>query len=627
MPLKPRRLLSFLCLVPALAAAVPAGAQETPGPRTGPGSAPPPPPPYAAPAPQALPAPDAVPAEAAAATAAGAVREVRILAEQEGPDARPPSAWQPPADSLSGLRLDHQPGEPLGAAWVRRQFDAHAIAGGEAARAIALVQLVNRAFLTAGFINSGLLVAPPDAADPGLLILRLVHGRIVAPAGGEAVAVEWTGGRSAGLDDDYIRDRMPSARRQPVSAVAIERDFRLLAENDALRTINAQLRPGAVPGEASLSLVVLPRDRADFYLTAGNSRSPSVGGERAAIGGLVRNLVAGGDLLSGEAGLTEGVLDASLAYATPVLDPRTTLSVRGSLNRAAVVDRPLAPLDIRSREQSVEASISRRIVEEPLIPLDYGRWSPSRRLSLGLGLGWRRQRSFLLGQPFSFAPGSVDGRAEYVAARLLGDYVLRSVNSVFALSVTGTVGLDGTRSSQPGVLNPGRHFTALLVQLNHARRLSRRGLELRARLTGQMSDGVLYSGERLSFGGESSVRGYRESLLLGDRGVIGSLELAQPFSLSGAGGAGRGFNWGAFSIAAFADAGAAWNAEGPDPDPHWIASVGPALAWQPSDALTLSVAWGIALRDARITGSRDLQDDGLHVRLTFRPLRLLGRGD
>jgi hemolysin activation/secretion protein len=68
---------------------------------------------------------------------------------------------------------------------------------------------------------------------------------------------------------------VPAASNQPLSAIAIERDFRLLAEDPAIRTVNADLRPGARPGEASLLLTVTPQDRFDIYLSAANSRSPS----------------------------------------------------------------------------------------------------------------------------------------------------------------------------------------------------------------------------------------------------------------------------------------------------------------------------------------------------------------
>jgi hemolysin activation/secretion protein len=406
------------------------------------------------------------------------------------------------------------------------------------------------------------------------------------------------------------------------SAAAVERDFRLLTEDPALRTVNAQLRPGAGPGEASLAVTILPRERADFYVSAGNSRSPTVGGERVGIGAYARHFIASGDLLSGEAGLTRGVVDVAAAYSAPIFSPTTSFNLRGSYNDAAVIDTPLLPLDIRTRDISGQASILRQLVRAPLTPAGDGIWSPSQSLTAGIGISHRRQNSFLLDQPFSFAPGSVDGRAEYTALRLLGDYVVRNVDQVFAASVTGSVGLAGTRSNLQGVLNPDRHFLALLVQLNYARRLTATGFELRARLTGQAASSILYSGERLGVGGEQSVRGYRETLLLGDQGVVGSVELAFPFSLSGGEGARRSFDWGAFSIAAFADAAYVANVEGPAPDPDAIAGTGLALTWQPTEAMSLRLTYGHALVEVDPTGTTDIQDQGFHLRFTIHPLRM-----
>ncbi len=616
-----------LCMAALLvAAAAPAAAQQPQPPRdrTGPEATPPATPPFAQPGPPPLIQPPEPPAATPAPPETGGpLRAVRVLDEEAGPDehAVPPRAWRPAADPLSGLALTHRPGEPLNAAWVRRQFDANFARGAGAARAVALVQLINRAFLSAGFVNSGLLVQPQ--ADPGVLTVRLVHGRLTPPpGGGEPIDVAFTDGRALGLDPDFVRERFPSAGNRPLSAAAIERDFRLLTEDPALRTVNAQLRPGAGPGEASLAVTILPRERADFYITAGNSRSPTVGGERVGLGAYARHFIASGDLVSGEAGLTRGVVDVAAAYSTPIFSSTTSLNLRGSYNEAAVIDTPLLPLDIRTRDVSGQISIMRQFIREPLTPAGEGRWSPSQTLTAGVGVSHRRQNSFLLGQPFSFAPGSVDGRAEYTALRLLGDYVVRNVEQVFAASVTGTLGLAGTRSDLPEVISPDTNFFTLLAQFNYARRLNPAGLELRARLTGQLASSVLYSGERLGVGGEQSVRGYRETLLLADQGVVGSVELALPFSLSGEEGARRGFDWGAFSISAFVDAAYVGNVEGAAPEPEAIASVGLSLAWQPAEGMSLRATYGHALEEVDPTGTTDIQDEGFHFRFTFYPLRM-----
>jgi hemolysin activation/secretion protein len=593
---------------------------EPPGPRNGPEAAPRETPPFARPGPPPL-----VETPPASPIAPPDSRETpqtptQIAILESDPardrDAVPPPGWQPANEPMSGLNLDHRPREPLNAPWVRRQFALNAVA--DSGRAIALVQLINRAFLTAGFVNSGLLVEPRE--DANQLTLRLIHGRLTGTP--DSIEVTFTDGQARGLDPDYLRERFPSATRQPLNAAAIERDFRLLTEDPALRTVDAQLRPGAAPGEASLLVSILPRERGDFYLTAGNSRSPTVGGERVAVGGYARHGIASGDLFSAEFGLTEGVIDAAAAYTVPILSPATSLNFRISYNDAAVIDAPLVPLYIRTRDVAGQFGFTHQLIRSPLTPAGEGRWSPSRTLSIGAAISHRRQESFLLGQPFSFAPGSVDGRAEYSALRLLGDLVLRNVDEVFAASVTGTIGLDGTRSNIAAIPTPDRHFLALLVQLNYARRLDDNGLELRARFTGQLASSILYSGERLGIGGEASVRGYRQTLLLADQGAVGSLELAYPFTLSGEAGRRRNFDWGAFSIAAFVDAAYAATLDGSTPDPEAIASGGVALTWQPAEGMSLRLSYGHAIVDAVPTGTRDLQDDGVHLRLTLYPLRL-----
>ena len=611
-----------LSIAVLLASAAAASAQPlSPGQgRTGPGSQPPPLPAYARPE-SSLVQPPAPSSSAAPPASGGFLTEVRVSAE--GPHGRALAAprWTPPGETAD-LRLEHRPDEDLDEAWVRRQFQLNGLPdSGDVGRALALVQLINRAYLSAGFLNSGVVVRPSPA--PGVLELRLVYGGLSPPAEGEAeIAVVFADDRAKGLNARYIRDRMPSTARRPLNAAELERDFRLLAEDPAIRTVNADLRPGRRPGEASLAVIVHPQDRADLYVTAANNRSPSVGGERVAVGGFVRNLLLAGDLLSGEGGLTEGVDDVAASYAIPFLSPRMTLSVRGALNNAAVIDSRLALLDIRARDRSAEGSLTRRLIDRPLLPAAQpGRWTPAQTLKAGILVSWRRSTSYLLGERFSFAPGSVDGRSEYTAVRLFGDYVVRNTSQVFAISVTGTQGVEGTRSDVPGLPVPRQDFRAVLAQVNYARKLSDGGLELRARGYGQWSDSVLYSGERLSAGGETTVRGYRENLILADEGVVASVEVAQPFSLSGRRGASSAFDWAAFTVSGFADG--AWMKNHRDPQPERrIYSVGASLAWTPAEALSARITYAEDLREVDAAGARDLQDRGVQFRVTVRPLRI-----
>lgn len=592
------------------------------GERTGPNRAPQALPTPAAPAPSQL--PEIVPTQPRVAGPSGNVRlaDVRVSVQPDQAHAPAPTDWSPVTDEATGLRLDLKPGERLDGAWLRRQFADNSLIGAPVPldRLVALAQLVNLTFIHHGLINSGVRLEGALPADGGVLDVRLVFGR-TASADGAPVAVVFGPEGRRGLTPAYVRARLPAAAAVPFNAQAVEREFRLLAQNPAIRTINADLKPGQSPGEGVLQVTVEPQQRFDLYGSVANSRSPSIGGERFSVGGSMRNLAIAGDVASAEYGRTAGRVDVSLGYEAPVLNPAITASLRGGRNEAAVVEAALRPLGIESSDWFVDGGLVYKLTDTPLTPASGGRITSARTLSLGLRATHREQKTFLLGQRFSFSPGSVDGRSEYTAVRLTADYIQRGVSQVIALSATATLGLDGTRNDIPGVRGPAPDFKVALVQASYARRLTPGGLELRARLAGQLADGTLYSGERFSAGGENSVRGYRENLLLADNGAFGSLDLAWPFNFGAPTGA-SGFRWGAFTASAFLDTAWVDNGRGPDPAPRSIASVGASLAWTPMEALTARVTYGAALRSAQISGNRDLQDHGVQFRITFKPLAL-----
>ena len=564
---------------------------------------------------------DAAPAPAAPA-AAGQVSfsDIAVAVDGRG-TARFARDWKPRADPVVGAALEGQPGEAMDPAWVKRQFVANGLIGRPAPldRVVALVQQINLAFVQNGYVNSGVRLAGGSPQDGGVLHLTLVLGRLGGSGQGDPVSVLWGRGGAGGLDAAYVRQRMPAAYQAPLNARALELNFRLLAENPAIGTINADLHPGDAPGEAALALTVNPPTRADVYVTYANDRSPSIGAERAAIGGFIRDLAFAGDLFSAEGGVTGGHGDFNGSYGAPLIDPATTLLLRGGYNDAAVVDSALKALDITARDWSAEIGVTRMLVDRPLTP-DGQRWKAARTISVGLRLSHRQSDTNLLGQPFSFSPGSVNGIADYTALRLTADWVERGVSSVSALSFTGSQGLEGTRGDVAGVVAPSPHFDVAVLQFSHAERLTPDGLELRARLSGQIASGPLYSDERISAGGADTVRGYRETLLLADTGVIGSLELAHPLSLSGGRRDARGQDWGAFQVAAFVDGASLRNRGGPQPAPGSIASVGVSLAWTPNPAFIAQVSYAKALIYAPVPGDRDLEDRGFEFSVTTHPV-------
>jgi hemolysin activation/secretion protein len=529
----------------------------------------------------------------------------------------------------SGLALDYRRGEAIDAAFVARQFERNSLVGRpvETAQLIDLVQLINAALLRQGYVNSGLLLDPASpVADGAPLRLRLVYGRLGSADGQvPALAIDWGRGGARGLDQNYVAARLPATARVPVNAADIERDFRLLSEDPSIRAVRADLRPLGAAGEAQLALSIDTVSPYDLYVTVANNRTPSVGGERAALGGSARSLLFGSDLFAFEVGRTSGVSDAVASYAFPIgTDLR--VSVRGGLNNAAVIDPALLALDISARDRFVEGGLVYTLFERPLLPASAaGDWISARALTAGATVLHRQTRTFLFGQPFSFTPGSVRGRAEYTALRGSFEFVDRSPSQALTASLVATLGLDGTRSDVPDLPQPPQNFRVVLGQANYARRLTDGRLELRARVTGQWTDKILYTAERFSIGGSGTVRGYRENLILADRGVVGSVELAQPFTLSGRARPTDGVDLGAFTASVFLDGGWTDNVGPNDPNPRWIAGAGVSLLWTPADALSARITYGQALRDAAIVGRRDLQDRGVQFFVTVRPLQLFRR--
>ncbi|MEM6586567.1 MAG: ShlB/FhaC/HecB family hemolysin secretion/activation protein, partial [Pseudomonadota bacterium] len=463
-------------------------------------------------------------------------------------------------------------------------------------------------------------------ANGGPLALRLIAGSLAgAPSGAGASAsgieLAWGSDGPRGLDENYILDRMSAALDRPLNVIELERQFRLLTDDPAIATLAADLQPGTRPGEARLALTAFPAERFSLFAGFANSRSPAIGGERYSIGGAVRNLISPGDLVSAEGGLTAGEYDWNLGYEAPILSDKLRMRLRGGENRAAVVDGQLQPLNITAADWQVEGALIWRALSEPLTPgSSAGVGRPARSLDLGLGAIHREARTTLLGEPFSFTPGAVDGKARYTALRLTADFITRSVNTVFAASLTATQGLDGSRSDLPGLISPDRDFQAYRAQLSFARRLNQSGLELRLRTSGQWASGILYAGERFAVGGARTVRGYRETLSLADTGLLGSVELAQSFSLSKRADARSRFDPLRFSASVFADGAITGNREGPRALPDELASVGVGLAWQPSPAIDARLVYGEALIDVPIIGERDLQDRGFSFRIQIRPL-------
>ena len=528
--------------------------------------------------------------------------------------------WAPQMDYASSLTVSLNEDEVVGPEWVERLFAYNGMVGEPVslARIVTMVHAINSRLLAEGFVNSGLLVAdqaPLD--DTGVLHLRLVLGQISSPSDDLRENIE-IAAPERGLSKRFITARLSSLSGKPFNAADFEREFRLLAEDEAVSSVNAKLVPTGRAGFAEMQVKVSPAKRGNLYFTAANSGTPATGAERVAGGFSYRNAITAGDRVSGEMGFTQGVTDARLSYALPFLTPNSTLSVRGGINDASVVDATLAPLDIRTEGYSLGAAATLRLAARPLEPRGDGSFRPAMRVNMRLGADYRRTDTFLLDEPFSFSPGSKNGRAQYGVARIGLDFTLRSVDSALAGGITLSRGLGGTRSDVPGAETPDGNFIGILGQLTYAQLLNQSGLELRGRFAGQYHSSVIYAAERMPVGGYFSVRGYRESLFLADNAAVGSVELAYPLSKRASAQSASIFN--GLSVAAFLDA--AWfeNNVGPDLQRKFVAGSGVSLQWEPTPSFSTRLAYAHAFHDVLVSSEKDLQDESVYFGITVTPL-------
>ncbi|MDH3605076.1 MAG: BamA/TamA family outer membrane protein, partial [Candidatus Tectomicrobia bacterium] len=222
-------------------------------------------------------------------------------------------------------------------------------------------------------------------------------------------------------------------------------------------------------------------------------------------------------------------------------------------------------------------------------------------------------KSFLRDIPFSFSTGTENGEAIVTALNLTAEWSDRTPRAILALQSRFSVGIDALDATMHSDrATPDSRFFAWLGQFQWARRITQRNLQLRFRLTFQLSDDPLLPTEQIAVGGRFSVRGYRENQLIRDNALIVSMETLIPLV--------QHHRWANFvHLIPFVDFGRSWNRKVETPDPTNLASIGLGMRWATTARLVvpiraqLDVWWGYKLLDVDTEGG-NLQDKGLHLR-------------
>jgi hemolysin activation/secretion protein len=448
------------------------------------------------------------------------------------------------------------------------------------------------AYVNRGYVNSGAVI-PDQRISDGVVEIRIIEGRLAR------VEVEGT----QHFRKEYFSERLARRGGPPLNVRELEQELQLRLRDPLVASINAQLAPGERPGEAVLHTRVTEAPRYELGATLDNKLSPSLGEAVVTLQAGMRNLLGTGDVLSAELGVAEGIdHDLRLRYRTPFTARDTFAGLYYDRARSEIVQSPFDVLDIRT-----EIETAGLLVGQPVYrTLDWD-------VILSAALERRTSDTFLLGEPFSFSPGVVDGRSVVSVARLIQELVQRTREHVLAVRSTFSIGLDAFGSTIHENA-PDSRFFAWLGQLQWVRRFGARGHQVHFRLNGQAVDDSLLPLEQFSVGGLDSVRGFRTNQVVRDYGYTASLEYRLPVFANPGG-------WRNLQLAAFVDTGAAKNRAGPNPDPSRLTGIGLGVVWSPSARYFAEIYFADGRTDMPEQPGHSLQDDGVHFRFVAYPWR------
>ncbi len=457
---------------------------------------------------------------------------------------------------------------------------------------IALRDRLTAMYVENGYLTSGVVLA---SLDDGVLTLLAVEGRLTA------IRVS---------DDGHFRPRFVSRYLQgfgdpePVNVYDLEERLQIFQQQPHVQVVDAALLPGENRGDSVLWVDPVETDRWAFGLEASNQLSPAIGSVQGVANVETLNLTGRADDLRLGARGAEGLLEFMGEYDFPIGTSGRRLSVYAFGADSDIVRGPYRDLDIGADSFTTGARF-----RQPL------QRSLQQQTNLLATAEWRRSRTYLLGQGFSFVEGPEEGEATMAILRGGIETLRRTARDVIYARAELSAGLDALGATiNSGADVPDGRFVKLRAQVQWARRLPWLDSQALFRVDGQLSDDPLFGLEQYPIGGRWTVRGYRENTLIRDNAILASLEWRLPLQQTVSGRH-------QLELRPFVDYAYSGNVDGDEIGPKTLASAGIGIYWSPVETLQLEVYWGEALKDVQYPDEYDIQDDGIHFRFNWMTSR------
>lgn len=469
---------------------------------------------------------------------------------------------------------------------------------------LALKRQLTLYYVSRGYINSGALIPDQTVLD-GVLKIRIIEGQL------NQIKLA----NKTRLHPSYISNRLRLGNEQVLNINQLKNRVQLLYQDHLIERINANLVPSFKRGESILNVEIEESRPYELGVAFNNRRSPSVGSLHGELYGAVYNLTGYGDAFTARYGRTDGINSSSASYTIPFNRYDSRIGLFYDRSEADVIEDQFRSLNLRSETENYGISISHPLIQ-----------TPQNELLASLSLERRRSAST---PPAASARGTDKGKSRVTALRISQSWLNRSPSQVFALRSAFNIGLGILGATEHAGDFPDGRFFSWLGQFQWVSKLfdSDNSVVIRSYL--QLAAEPLLSLEKFGVGGQLTVRGYRENILVRDNAWVSSIEFRFPLIKLPIPGLSKSDEDGTLEFATFYDFAWAKNESFHDPSVNriqqpaiiqTISSLGIGLRWQPHKKIQSQFYWGVPLRNVKTGGEHDLQDSGIHFLLNMQLL-------
>lgn len=339
-------------------------------------------------------------------------------------------------------------------------------------------------------------VLPPQTVKDGVVYIRLIEGTY----GNTTVAGNHR------IDTETLLHRIHGKTGDLVDVDRLEDELRLYNTTNTYQ-VQAELVPGETEGTSDLHLVLQEKENPlTSFIFADNTGQKESGRYRIGAYSEYRGIGGHDASFAVSPVWTEGIWGGSVLYDTPWGHYGTRAQISYSRNLVDIIDGAFKEYDMKANSNDFAISITHPMNVTPFSKVDFfleghRKWSDTEYSGMEL--------------------------ANSVTRTLKAGFSARSFDDTglwFAMaSVTGYDSDDRVNNRE----NNGSYYSAYLMR----RQNLKDDQYLLCRLYGQYTAfTALPSTEQFTLGGMSSVRGYKESILSGDKGWFAGLEYGFPIS-------------------------------------------------------------------------------------------------